>query len=473
MIRADHPKHSWQAFMFGRPLAICNHHFDTQFPGQFDLSFDPTGRVHLPQIHLFRLAEILGDIMDDAVSVRPVAYERVISQDQALQHWQDTLPREINLDDYQMARGLSSKELVARRAGLQSLCIRIFYYHVRFTLHRPYCGPWRSQSTAHGAHAAPQDSRWQASLDTAVSAADRLTHLVSHASPDFMANSSLAVPGHLHWGPFHMFSAAMFFSFQLIANPDQPGANLFRANIKRVLVVCECLRGIHVAEKAMALLEALAPLYDESIQQGGPVGEMEERERERKKARVLSFVRRLAFPCHDSPAGCVSRTRDMKANRPSPNESLSSPGMSVTPVVGSVALPGTGPPYGPAPLPNPRSSQMEPAPQAPPPAPSLPYHSHSQSHGAHHTDENVWGTSIGLDSSEWASFVNVVQPRGVGFTAAPHPPPPPSAVGATHGHAHAGQTVLSMGGVVVGHGPTNGAAIHGARGHPALSHSHI
>jgi hypothetical protein len=76
----------WQAFMFGRPLTICNHHFDTHCPSAFDSSYDPTGRLHLPYIHLFRLAEALCDVMDDAVSVRPVPYERVIiAQDQVLE----------------------------------------------------------------------------------------------------------------------------------------------------------------------------------------------------------------------------------------------------------------------------------------------------------------------------------------------------------------------------------------------------
>ena len=486
---------SWQAFMFGRPLAICNHHFDTQFPGQFDPMYDPTGRLHLPHLHLFRLAESMGDIMDDAVSVRPVPYERVIAQDQVLARWLDSLPPELNLDDYRLARALSSKELPIRRTGAQSLCIRIFYYHVRFTLHRPYAGPWKPSPSSSTILHQPPDPRWQQSLETAISAADRLTQLVTQARPDFLANDNLAVPGHLHWGPFHIFSAAMFFSFQLIANPDQPGANLFRANIKRVMVVLEHLRGIHVADKAYSVLEALAPLYDEV----GPC--MEDRdERERKKGRVLSFVRRLAFPCHDSPAFTRVRVQGgaaggssepqnhhVVANGPgavvhhgpghammngsghghsgligsmghgaSPNGStgtMSSPvNMPVTPIVGAVVLPPTS--VAQPPPPPPTSSQNQGAPSssqsngsayqtmsatqsrhsyehAPPPPPPASHTSHPHSHTAHphvhthptFTDETVWGTSIGLDSGEWASFVNVVQPRGTAMVEMHSLPP--------------------------------------------------
>jgi hypothetical protein len=75
---------------------------------------------------------------------------------------------------------------------------------------------------------------WQQSLETAVSAADRLTQLVTQAHPALLANSSVAVPGHLNWDPFRAFSAAMVFSRQLMANIDQPGMNLLRANIKCV-----------------------------------------------------------------------------------------------------------------------------------------------------------------------------------------------------------------------------------------------
>lgn len=397
--------------MFGRPLAICNHHFDTQFPSGFDPAYDPTGRLHLPHIHLFRLAEAMGDVMDDAVSVRPVPYDRVMAQDKVLERWLQTIPSELDLDDYRLARALSSSVLSIRRTGAQSLCLRIFFHHVRFTLHRPYASPWKPSPSS-----LVRDARWQQSLETAINAADRLTQLVTQARPDFLANSSLAVPGHLHWGPFHAFSAAMFFSFQLIANPEQPGANLFRANIKRVMVVLEHLRGIPVADKALSILQAVAPLYDEQ-----PVGDHEQREL--KKTQVLNFVRRLAFPCHDSPGFTRVRAVDSSVSPNAiPMGTASSPAASISPPAAH-GLPPT-PVVAPATLPPPSQQQQQQQQQssqqqhqAPPPhyahqlPPARPPAYDQAGPYGPQPEETVWGTSIGVDSGDWANFISVVQPR--------------------------------------------------------------
>jgi hypothetical protein len=131
-------------------------------------------------------------------------------------------------------------------------------------------------------------------LEIAVSAADKLITMVGQSRPDFLANSSLAVPGHMNWGPFHCFSAAMFFSFQLIANPDQAGAGLFRESIRKAIATLEQSRGIAVADKANDILQALAPLYSPEF----PI--MTAEVREKKRAQVLGTVRKLAFPYHDS-----------------------------------------------------------------------------------------------------------------------------------------------------------------------------
>ncbi|OBZ71938.1 putative transcriptional regulatory protein C3C7.04 [Grifola frondosa] len=247
----------WQAFMFGRPLSIASHHFNTQLPSYCDAALDQSGRLYLPNIALFRLAYVLGDIMDDAVSFRAVPYSSVQEKDAILMHWYDSLPPELDLDEYRIARSLASPITSVRRLGVQSVIIRTAYHHIRFTLHRPY-------------------AKVPESLETAVSAASQLIALVGQTRPDFLSNSALAVPGHMNWGPFHVFSAAMFFSFQLIMKPDQEAASLFRENIR----------------KSMASLEQ---------SRGSP------EERERKKAQVLSLVRTLAFPYQDSP---YSRSAD-------------------------------------------------------------------------------------------------------------------------------------------------------------------
>lgn len=319
--------------MFGRPLAIASHHFDTQLPSYCDPAVDKTGRLYLPNIALFRLAFILGDIIDDAVSVRPPPYESVQANDRALTQWMDNLPSELNLDEYRVARNLASPNANLRRLGVQSVIIRTSYYHIRFTLHRPHAspgpGPAASGSSSSSASKSSPDNKHSQSLEIAVGAASELITMVGQSRPDFLANSSLAVPGHMNWGPFHCFSAAMFFSFQLIANPDQPGASLFRSSIKKAVHTLETCRGNAVADKAYDILFALAPLYSVDFH----LWSKEQREKER--ARVLGVVRGLAFPYHDghdprrfvdhSPSSNSGSVRAMANGSPVGSSSVSPP----------------------------------------------------------------------------------------------------------------------------------------------------
>lgn len=85
----------------------------------------------------------------------------------------------------------------------------------------------------------------------------------------------------------------MFFVFQLIADPSQPGANLFRSNIQKALNVLNQSRDTPHVPKSLHVLNTLKPLYDAEF------GRLGVEERERLKGRVLSRVRGLAFPYHD------------------------------------------------------------------------------------------------------------------------------------------------------------------------------
>ncbi|KAH8105515.1 fungal-specific transcription factor domain-containing protein [Cristinia sonorae] len=297
----------WQAFMFGRPLAISSHHFNTRFPSYCDPELDPTGRLYLPNIALFKLAYILGDIMNDAVSFRAVPYSSIQESDRSLVHWEENLPQEMDLDEYRIARSLASPVTSLRRTGVQSVIIRTAYYHIRFTLHRPY------------AHI-------PTSLETAVNAAGKLIALVGQTRPDFLSNTSLAVPGHMNWGPFHIFSAAMFFSFQLISHPDQPAGKLFRENIKKAIACLEQSRWMPVGDKALTILQALAPLYSEELGNDPPD------ERERKKGQVLNLVKTLAFPYQDTT---YARTTDSPGYTREQYSQSSSPDVAPQPVYDS------------------------------------------------------------------------------------------------------------------------------------------
>ncbi|PPR02439.1 hypothetical protein CVT24_001988, partial [Panaeolus cyanescens] len=430
----------WQAFMFGRPISIASHHFDTQYPTYCDPALEG-GRLYLPNIALFKLAFILGDIMDDAVSVRPVPYESVLANDRALTHWMEHLPQELDLDEFRVARSLASSNVSVRRLGVQSVIIRTSYYHIRFTLHRPYASTSPNSSTTNGKPSIDPAKSAQ-SLEIAVGAADKLITMVGQSRPDFLANSSLAVPGHMNWGPFHCFSAAMFFSFQLVANPDQPGAGLFRDSIRKAINTLEQCRGIAVADKAFDILHALAPLYSTEFQlESADV-------REKKRAHVLGTVRKLAFPYHDS------HDPRRYGDSPSGRGAMSSPAnsSSVSPPMPSMP---TLPQYesmhshSAAPMRNqphlypnqPQQSisqaqmhQMSQSPQIqqvaanhqqgmqqsyqttympPPPQPHQMYGDPARFNGFA-VDDSMWGAAVGFGQGEWTQFLDGLRPEPPG-----------------------------------------------------------
>lgn len=272
--------------MFGRPLAFASHHFNTLLPSYCDPEIE-SGRLFLPNIALFRLAFILGEIMTDAVSLRPVSYESFQAKDRLLTGWLESLPPELDLDEFRMARSLSSPITSVRRLGVQSIIIRTAYYHIRFTLHRPFAGVKESK-------------KMNESLEVAVASADKLLSLAAQTTPEVLATNSGAsilspIHGHLNWRPFHVFSAAMFFTFQLIQAPDQLGASLFRSYVRRSLGFLEQSRKMPVSEKALTVLVTLAPLYSEDFLALSP------QDREKEKASILSTVKTLAFPYQDPP----------------------------------------------------------------------------------------------------------------------------------------------------------------------------
>lgn len=328
--------------------------------------------------------------MDDAVSFRAVPYSSIQESDRLLAQWEETLPQELVMDEYRIARSLGSPVTSIRRQGVQSVIIRTAYYHIRFTLHRPY------------AHI-------PSSLETAVGAAGKLIVLVGQTRPDFLSNTALAVPGHMNWGPFHVFSAAMFFSFQLISHPDQPAGKLFRENIKKAIACLEQSRWMPVGDKALTILRALAPLYEEELEH-----ELVE-ERERKKAEVLNVVKTLAFPYQDTPYA----------------RSMDSPGYSkrehYEPTVSTGSTPSA------ADL----SSQTvyEAGPPAPAPVPGPPQHP--------------------ISSVRWVPGQGEPQPQpppaGRGMNVNAYAPPPPRAPGASQQHkgyvssSHMGEQQIDVG----------------------------
>ncbi|KAH9482451.1 Fusarisetin A cluster transcription factor fsa6 [Psilocybe cubensis] len=438
----------WQAFLFGRPLSIASHHFDTQLPTYCDPALDKTGRLYLPNIALFRLAFILGDIMDDAVSIRPVSYDSVQANDRALTQWMETLPPELDMDEFRVARSLASPSVAVRRLGVQSVIIRTSYYHIRFTLHRPYASASTNPSNSSKVPTVDPAKSAQ-SLEIAVSAADKLITMVGQSRPDFLANSSLAVPGHMNWQPFHCFSAAMFFSFQLIANPDQPGAGLFRASIRKAITTLEQARGIVVADKALDILNALCPLYSPDF----PLESVESREK--KRAHVLGTVRKLAFPYHDShdprrfgdspgargamssPANSSSVSPPMPVIPALPQHSYDQPHNSVPSIRNAATTLYQNHPQQSHPLPQGHGGQNIHSPQNQPqmvsphsqnltPTPTYQTYNNPPNNMSHQSqqmydpnrysyvqvEDAMWGAAVGFGHAEWSQFLDSTRTEG-------------------------------------------------------------
>ena len=105
--------------MFGRPIAISARHYNTRLPSYCDPHIDKSGRLYHPNYALFRLAYVLGNIMEDAVSFRPVPYTAIQEHDKQLVLWMEDLPPELDLDEYRIARYLASPDNSTRRLGVQ------------------------------------------------------------------------------------------------------------------------------------------------------------------------------------------------------------------------------------------------------------------------------------------------------------------------------------------------------------------
>jgi hypothetical protein len=101
------------------------------------------------------------------------------------------------------------------------------------------------------------------------------------------------VLGHMKWGNIHCFSIAIFFCFQLIAAPDQPGTRIFREKVRKALVALRQSEGEDV-DKAIDILQALAPLHSLEFVHSDPA------HRQREKAIIFENVKNLPVPYNGS-----------------------------------------------------------------------------------------------------------------------------------------------------------------------------
>jgi len=252
--------------------------FSTQFPVESCAKLDATGPAHAGSFHLhsFRFIRLLGDILDTAVSLRPIPYDHILAHDRDLDEWLRAIPPAFDLDKVKLALALSaSSNLTSNRCAMQCLFLKGAGYHVRFTLHRPYTTP-----------AAQEDPRLALSFERAASCAQKLIELYNDSIQDFFENPGRAVAGNVSQGPVHLFAAAAFLCAQLISRPDQPGSYVWRENIKQVTTILSMVQPVAPsATRGLAILRALAPMFDDKAKVNMD---------EKKKGDYLEIVRQLA-----------------------------------------------------------------------------------------------------------------------------------------------------------------------------------
>jgi len=276
--------------------------------------------------------------MESAVSLRPVTYETFNHNDQLLVEWLETLPPEIDLDYPDLTQALLSPVTNRRRIAVQSIITRTAFYHIRFTLHRPYAID-------------PDSEKGRESRKIAIDSAEKLLALAKQTSPGYLDGNTqtsqgihFSIRGHLNWRPFHVFSAGMFFTFQLIRNPDMPEAPKFRQHLRAVFSLLENSGKMPVAEKSLQVIHTLAPLYSEEFYA------MDKRLQAEHKASVLSVVRNLEFPYQSPPSGYKPNESPTNNTMPFPFSGSERSGHGGSPVdqmkVESLLVPGTGNPNG-------------------------------------------------------------------------------------------------------------------------------
>ncbi|KAI0041997.1 hypothetical protein FA95DRAFT_627873 [Auriscalpium vulgare] len=270
----------WSAFVFGRPLSFASKHFDTQLPSAEDSAGDSSPNPYTVNIALFRLGHLIGEFMDDATSLRPVAYGTILDMDRLLQQWLDGLHPELNVDDLSLIRSATSPATSTRRLAVQSIFLRAMFLHIRFALHRAYAG-----SSLRG-----DSPEMSTSMNIAVDAADKLISLAMHVRPDSLGSAALVVLGHMSVIPFHLFSAAMFLASLLIDNPEKVAFQSFRPTVGHAITGLNRLIGRPFVDKGLGILQALEPLYAETYVHESPA------DRSRKRAEAFARVQTLAFP---------------------------------------------------------------------------------------------------------------------------------------------------------------------------------
>lgn len=268
----------YTCMLIGRPPLTSDSHFDTQYPIS-DMYPSDQKLADNPMLHyltVFRFALALGPILDDLHHVRPMDADRVAMHDRSLIEWQDTWPPDIKLDEFGIAAAMSkSADVGMTRRGVQCMFVTGMLHFVRFRLNRPQTTSSKSNSIA--------------AQEKVAGAAAKLISLHVRAVPDYISNSVLTVPGHLGHAPYNMFIACMFYTYQLLSDPDQPGANHFRSNLSEAISVYGKVREMPIADRCFKALIACHPPPESDDPDAAHDSALMRRER-------IAIMRRITFP---------------------------------------------------------------------------------------------------------------------------------------------------------------------------------
>ena len=266
--------------MFGRPYSISSRHFDTQLPVAYNAVDDKSSPVSTVHILLFRLAYIMGEVMD-ATSLRPVPYGTILDHDRLLQEWHEALPADILMDDVTLAQSITAPLAATRRAGVQGAALRLAFLHARFALHRTHAGGSGSLCG--------ETPEMATSMALAIDAANALLATATQLHPTSLGPHAANVVAHLSSLPQHVCAAAVFLTLLIADNPSRLDFQHLRTSVSHAATDLTRFVGRPFADKALNVLRALEPAYAE------PPVQDDERAQTLRTANALARARAVVF----------------------------------------------------------------------------------------------------------------------------------------------------------------------------------
>lgn len=297
--------------MFGRPYAVSSRHFDTSLPVAYNTVDDKSSPVYTVHILLFRLAYLMGELMD-ATSLRSAPYGTILDHDRLLQEWLESLPADIVMDDVTLSQSITAPLAATRRTGVQGAALRLAFLHARFALHRAHAG-----STGVLCGETPEMAT---SMALAVDAASALLTTGAQLHPTSLGPHAANVVAHLSSLPQHVCAAAVFLTLLISENPTRIDFQHLRSSVAHAAADLTRFVGRPFADKALNVLRALEPAYAE------PPVQDDEKAQALRTANALARARAVVFLAQQPYTPVMSPQPGWQPESSvSPGEVLSSP----------------------------------------------------------------------------------------------------------------------------------------------------